>query len=82
MAGSLKIGLYKDGTLIHFGDLSGITEEILTNWKDYVGKVIEVGGMEFNKDSTGTVTAIRHPKFLGFRDDKNPEDCTWDQLSI
>ena len=82
MAGSLKIGLYKDGTLIHFGDLSGITEEILTNWKDYVGKVIEVGGMEFNKDSMGAVTAIRHPKFLGFRDDKNPEDCTWDQLSI
>jgi len=77
-AGSLKIGLYKDGELVHFGDLSGITDEVKQNWRDYVGKVCEVGGMELFKD-TGT-NAIRHPKLIAWRNDKLPQDCQWSQV--
>lgn len=77
-AGSWKIGLYKDGTCVHFGDLSGLTDEMKENWRDYVGKVVEVGGMQIFKD--GDQRAIRHPKLLGFRSDKNPTECTWDQV--
>lgn len=41
-AGSLKIGAYKDGKMVQVGSLSGLTEEILENWKSYIGKVVEV----------------------------------------
>lgn len=76
MAGSLKLGLYKDGQMIYFGDLSGLTEEILTNWENYVGKVVEVGGMQIDDESKH----IRHPKFIGWRTDKTPTECTWEQV--
>ena len=74
-AGSIKIGLYKDGHLTQIGSISGVTEEILENWRDYVGKVCEVTAMEITPDK-----ALRHPKFLGWRDDKTAEECKWEQL--
>ena len=76
MAGSLKLGLYKDGQMIYFGDLSGLTEEVLTNWEDYVGKVVEVGGMQIDEESHH----IRHPRMIDWRKDKTPTECTWDQV--
>lgn len=75
-AGSLKLGLMKDGKEIYFGDLSGLTEEILSNWKDYVGKVVEVGGMEIDKESGH----IRHPRFMKWREDKTKQECDWSQV--
>lgn len=75
-AGSLRLSLYKDGKGQYFGDLSGLTEEILSNWPDYVGKVCEVGGMSIDPESGH----IRHPKFLGWRTDKRPEECVWEQV--
>lgn len=74
-AGSLKIGVYKDGKLTQIGSVSGLTEEILGNWRDYIGKVMEVAGMEVLK--TG---GIRHPKFVKFREDKDPKDCRWEDI--
>lgn len=74
--GSLKIGLYKDGILIHYGDLSGLTEDIKANWKDYVGQVVEVGGMQLDDESG----VIRHPKIINWRNDKMPNECTWEQV--
>ena len=76
MAGSLKLGLYKDRQVIYFGDLSGLTEEILANWEALIGRVVEVGGMQIDEESHH----IRHPRMIGWRDDKKPEDCTWDQV--
>ena len=75
-AGSLKLGLMKNGKEIYFGDLSGLTEEILSNWKDYIGKVVEVGGMEIDKESGH----IRHPRFMKWREDKTKQECEWNQV--
>ena len=90
-AGSLKIGLVKpadgrcritpdsewvDGlNIVPIGYLSGLTDEIKMNYKDYAGRVIEVGAMELN-DTGG----LRHAKMLGWRDDKTWQECTLDQL--
>lgn len=75
-AGSLKIGLYEDGELRHYGDLSGLTQEILSEPTAYIDMVAEVGGMQFDNVSR----RIRHPKFLGWRMDKEPHDCTFSQV--
>lgn len=76
LAGSLKLGLYKDGNLIHFGDLSGLPDEILANAQYCVGRVCEVNGMDIDSKSGH----IRHPRFVQWRDDKSPEECTWAQV--
>lgn len=78
-AGSLKLGLYDNGKLIHIGNLSGLTEEVKENWKDYVGKVAEVMAMEVMDNAQGG-RGIRHPKLKQFREDKVSTDCTIEQL--
>ena len=90
-AGSLEIGLVKpaegrcritpesewiDGlNIVPIGYLSGLTDEIKMNYKDYAGRVIEVGAMELN-DTGG----LRHAKMLGWREDKTWQECMLDQL--
>lgn len=74
-AGSLVLGVYKDEKIIPIGNLSGLTEDILLNWKSYIGKVCEVTAMEILP--TG---GLRHPKFVRFRDDKPREDCTYESI--
>ena len=76
-AGSLKLGLYgENGKCIEIGSISGLPDEVLSNWRDYIGKVLTVSAMDVYKDSM----RLRHPKSLGFRDDKAPKDCTIDQI--
>ena len=72
-AGSLKIGAYKDGKLVQVGNLSGLEEEILLNWKSYLGKVIEITAMEVMADSYG----LRHPRPVRLRSDKMASECDW-----
>lgn len=74
-AGSLILGVYKDEKIIPIGNLSGLTEDILLNWKQYIGKVCEVTAMEILP--TG---GLRHPKFVRFRDDKPRQDCTYESI--
>lgn len=64
------------GEAQYFGDLSGLSDEILSNWGDYVGMVCEVGGMEIDAESGH----IRHPKFIRWRDDKIPQECNISQV--
>lgn len=79
-AGSLRVGLVdEEGNVTEFCDVSGIEENILENWRDYIGKVCEIGGMMFSTDATGKIS-VRHPKFLGIREDKTPAECTWRQV--
>lgn len=74
-AGSLRLGVYKDGKLVEIGNLSGVTEEVKENWKEYVGTVVEITAMEI-MDTGG----LRHPKLNRFRDDISPTDCTWEKV--
>jgi len=75
-AGSLEIGLIDDaGAIIGIGYLSGLTDEIKSNYKDYQYRVIEVGAMQLTPDG-----ALRHGKMLGWRDDKLWKECSLLQL--
>jgi len=75
---AIKFGAYKDGKLEEVGQCSGIDdtmrEEISRNKSKYLGKVMVVEGQEFLKN------AIRFPRFIQFRDDKNPADCKYEDL--
>jgi ATP-dependent DNA ligase len=78
-AGSLKLGLYDGDNLIHVGDLSGITDEVKANWKDYVGDVVEISCMEITQNQQGG-WGFRHPKLLSWRTDKPARECTIEQI--
>ena len=78
-AGSLKLGAMKDGQLIQVGNLSGITDEVKENWKDYIGKVCEISCMEIMTNQDGT-QGLRHPKLIRIRDDKTKEECLWEDV--
>lgn len=71
-AGSLIIGMLKDDKVVVTGSLSGLTEEVLSNWKEYKGKVAEITGMQ-----TMETGGIRHPKFVQWRDDLTVKDTDW-----
>jgi ATP-dependent DNA ligase len=73
-AGSLVIGIRKDDKLVVVGSLSGLTEEVLANWKDYKGRVAEITGMQIMDTE---MKGIRHPKFIQWRDDLRPSDTDW-----
>ena len=78
-AGSIKLGLYDNGNLLHVGDLSGVADEIKENWQDYVGAVFEISCMEITENQQGG-WGFRHPKLLSVRTDKSAQDCTIDQI--
>lgn len=75
-AASLRVGVYKDGNIVEIGSVSGVEEDILMNWEKYIGKVVELGAMEIDNESH----ALRHPRILSWREDKNPKECLWEQL--
>lgn len=81
-AGSLVIGVYNPKTNKYnpIGSLSGLSEQILTNWKEYRGVVVEVGGMQLMRDDNNRFTGIRHPKMIAIRPDKSPKECTMEQF--
>jgi len=72
-AGSLVIGAKKDDKLVVIGSLSGLTEEVLSNWRDYKGRVAEITGMQVFGETKG----IRHPKFKNWRPDLTARDTDW-----
>ena len=74
-AGSLEIGVLKDGKVFPIGTLSGLNEEIKANFKEYAFKCIEVSAMQFTEDK-----ALRHGKMIRFRPDLTPDDCTWEKI--
>ena len=79
-AGSLILGVYKDGKIVDIGNLSGLTDDVLLNWKQYLGKVCEVTAMEIFYDNTHQFSGLRHPKFVCWRTDKPAKDCTYDSI--
>ena len=75
IAGSLEIGVLKDGKVYPLGWLSGLSEEIKGNYREYTGKCLEVGAMQFTDDR-----ALRHAKMIRLRPDLNMEDCTYEKI--
>ena len=78
-AGSLEIGVIKNDKVVPIGYLSGLSDEIKANYKDYKGKVIEVGAMEVLYNN-GKFSGLRHAKLVNFRPDLTIKDCTWDKI--
>ena len=78
-AGSWKLGAYKGKDLVQIGSLSGLTDEQKENWKNYVGKVVEVSAMETSENQEGG-KGLRHPKLINVRDDITPEECTYERI--
>ena len=74
-AGSLRLGVYRKGKSVEIGSVAGLSEDILSNWKDHVGKVMEISAMEVLP-----TMGLRHPKFIQFRPDLKKEDCTWEKI--
>lgn len=73
-AGSLEIGVLKDGEIYPIGYLSGLADEIKSDPGAQRMKCIEVTAMEILP--TG---GIRHAKLERFRPDLAPTDCTYEK---
>ncbi len=75
--GSIKFGQFVNGELVEFGQCSGfddaLREDISRNKKAYLGKVFTMEAQQ--RLPSGK---FRHPRFMAFRDDKNPFDCVYD----
>lgn len=78
-AGSLEIGVIKNDKVVPIGYLSGLSDEIKANYKDYKGKVIEVGAMEVLYNN-GKFSGLRHAKLVNFRPDLTIKDCTFEKI--
>lgn len=74
--GAVRFGQYRDGKLVDCGKCSGmddkLREELSLNGGKYIGTVVEILANE--REETGK---FRHPRWVGFREDKNPKDCVW-----
>lgn len=79
---ALEIGAYdKNGNLEKIGTVSsGLTNqmkaELKSQWYKYNNKVCELAGMEKDK----AAHTLRHFHFKRLRDDKNPQDCTIEEI--
>ena len=74
--GSLEIAVLKNGEVTPIGFLSGLTDEIKANFRDYKHRCIEVAAMEIVPETF----AMRHGKMVRLRDDLIAEDCTWEKI--
>ena len=73
-AGSLEIGVLKDGEVYPIGYLSGLADEIKADPGAQRMKCIEVAAMEVLPSG-----GIRHGKLMRFRPDLAPSDCTYEK---
>ena len=79
---AIGIGGYNtSGELVEFGTVSsGLTDEdrasMAEHPEEYIGKVCAIDCMSLDKDEQ----TIRHPVFKMWRDDKNADDCTLDEI--
>ena len=78
---AITLGIYKDGRLISVGRVaSGLTDEIREdmslNPDKYLNHVVQVSCMSVNKKDL----TLRHCVFEQMREDKNPEDCLYEEV--
>lgn len=80
MAGSLEIGVFKNGEVFPIGYLSGLTDEIKSNPIAVKNKVIEVICMQIDFNENMEFSGLRHAKMVRFRDDIDITECTFDKI--
>lgn len=77
--GSFEIGVFKDNKVYPIGWISGVTDDIkddfIKNPIKYKMKPCRVSAMEIGNEG-----GLRHPKFMGFRDDISVQDCTYEKI--
>ena len=74
-ASSLEVGVIKNNQVMPIGWISGLSDEIKADWKNYKGKCVEITAMEVLE--TG---GLRHAKLIRFRPDLSVSDCTWEKI--
>lgn len=83
LIGSINLGVYKNGKIIEIGSTSGFDlktrKEITANWDHYKGTVCDVFAQEVLKTNR-EISRLRHPSFHRFRNDMEPELCTFEKL--
>lgn len=81
-ASAVSFSVYKEGKPVHIGWISGITDElkkgIVDNTEEWKNKVAELTAMEVEHIDGGF--SLRHGKIVRWRDDKNAEECSFDQI--
>lgn len=74
--GAIKLGQYRDGAVKTVTQISGMNDEtryaVGNDRAGHLGRVIE---FEFQEQ---TAASYRHPRFLRWRLDKQPTECTWE----
>lgn len=76
MVGSLEVSVYKNGELVPIANVSGMNDSERESMDDSViGKVVEVEFQAMLK------SRLQFPRFIRFRDDKEPHECDWSQLN-
>jgi bifunctional non-homologous end joining protein LigD len=74
--GAVQFGQYKDGVLTYRGQCSGMTDQMRRSFnQSHIGKVMVIRHMGKQGHADGQ---FRHPQYQDVRDDKRPEECTWD----
>lgn len=75
---AIRIGAYdENGKLVSIGTVSsGLSDEDKAQLYAYVGKVCELAGMEKDREAH----TLRHFHFRQLRPDKDPHDCSLDQI--
>lgn len=76
---SIILGLYKEGVLTKIGTVSSgmndeLRKDVSIHPEKYIGQVIKCNYMELTDD------AIREPRFIEFRYDKQPQECTYEDV--
>ena len=79
-AGSIEIGVVKDGKIESLGWISNVPEEvkkeIVENPDKWKYKVVRVQAMEIDKESK----KLRHGRIVEWRSDKSWQDCDYEQI--
>lgn len=74
--GALLVSVIGPSGLIEIASVSGMTDAVRSEISEKdIGRVVEIEYQEVASQGR-----LRHPRFVAWRDDKKPEECTADQL--
>jgi len=82
LIGAIEFGRWTEDGVVYVARCSGMTDDVRRQISDdpdaYIGKVIEVKSNDLV--GSGEYRTPRHPNFITFRHDKNPEQCLGTEL--